>query len=270
MQHIMVAHDLSAHALAALQRGAQLAQQHGARLTVLHVQESHLPPAVLQQNGAAATEIIEQQLQQLQQLAVPAELVLIAGRPAQSIVAQQKARSVDLLVMGDHHQDSPLYFAGTTLERVLQNSTASVLLALPSDFAPYQQVLLPMDFSRCACNALHTARKLVPAQARIHAVHVLEHAQMHPCDTQEYEWESELFSQLIADEQAKMTGQGAVISHELRQGELYCCLGRIIDEQSPQLLALGKHGRGVMADALLGSLAQYFLEQPPCDLLLVK
>lgn len=267
MQHIMVAHDLSAHALAALQRGAQLAQQHGARLTVLHVQESHLPPAVLQRNGADATAIIEQQLQQL---AVPAELVLIAGRPAQSIVAQQKARSVDLLVMGDHHQDSPLYFAGTTLERVLHHSTAPVLLALPGDFAPYQQALLPMDFSRCACNALHVTRKLVPPQAQLHAVHILEHAQMHACDPQEYEWQSELFTQLVVDEQAKMPEQGAAISHELRQGELYDCLSRIIAERQPQLLALGKHGRGVMADALLGSLAQYFLEQPPCDLLLVK
>ncbi len=267
MKHIMVAHDLSGHAQAALRRAAQLAQQHAARLTVLHVQENHLPAAVLQQNRDAAGQLIARQLDELQ---IQAELVLVTGRPAQAIVAQQKARSVDLLVMGDHHQDSPVYFAGTTLERVLQHSSAAVLLALPGTVEPYQQALVPLDFSRCACNALHATRALLSAQAKIHAVHVLEHAQMHACDTDEHEWQAELFAQLVEDEQKKMPAGGAAISHELRQGELYGCLANIVEQVRPQLLALGKHGRGILADALLGSLAQHFLEQPPCDLLLVK
>lgn len=267
MRHIMVAHDLSEQALAALQRGAQLAQQHAARLTVLHVQENHLPPVVLEQNRQVAEQLVRQQLLELE---VEAQLVVVSGRPAQSIVAQQKARSVDLLVMGDHHQDSPMCFSGTTLERVLHHSSAPVLLALAGDAAPYRQALVPMDFSRCACNALHFARALLPHTARVHAVHVLEHAQMHACDTEEHEWQQELFAQLVADEQAKMPATGAVISHELVQGELHDSLARVIGQHQPQLLALGKHGRGVMADALLGSLAQHFLERPPCDLLLAK
>ena len=127
-----------------------------------------------------------------------------------------------------------------------------------------------MDFSLCACNALHRARALLPADAQLHAVHVLEQAQVHACNTDEYEWQVDLFTQLIADEQAKMPQQGAAISHDLLHGELHDCLSAVIADKRPQLLALGKHGRGVMADALLGSLAQYFLEHPPCDVLLVK
>ena len=44
----------------------------------------------------------------------------------------------------------------------------------------------------------------------------------------------------------------------------------MLAELNPLVLAIGKHGRGILADALLGSLAQYFLEHPPCDVLVVK
>lgn len=266
MQHLMVAHDLSEHAHLALQRAVLLARQHNARLTVLHVQEGHLPGVVLEHNREAAKRLIDEQLTALQ---AQADVVIVKGRPTETIVAQQKARSVDLLVMGDHHQESALYFVGTTLEKVLQRSTAAVLLVVGRQLEPYRRALVPMDFSRCACNALHVARALLPADACIHAVHVLEQALVHG-NTDEQEWQEELFAQLVADEQANMPPQGAVISHELLQGELHDCLARALAQQQPQLLALGKHGRGELADALLGSLARYFLEQPPCDVLLVK
>ena len=267
MRHIMVAHDLSLHAELALKRGWQLACQHDAKLSVLHVLESHLPKQVIEQQQAAAVQLITAQLQQC---GAEAEVVCVTGRPAQSIVAQQRARSVDLLVMGDHHQDSPHYFAGTTLERVLQSSGAPVLLAVNQDLAAYEQALVPMDFSLCACNALHTAHHLLLDSARIHAVHVLERAQIHDSDSDEQEWQTQLFAQLIADEEAKMPAGKAKISYELVQGELYGCLGDLLAVHQPQLLAVGKHGRGVLADVLLGSLAQYFVENPPCDVLLVK
>ena len=63
---------------------------------------------------------------------------------------------------------------------------------------------------------------------------------------------------------------GGAISQQLLQGELHSCVAQVIAEQRPQLLALGKNGRGEMADALLGSVARHYLQQPPCDLLLVK
>ena len=268
MQHIMVAHDLSSHAWLALQRAALLAEQHDARLTVLHVQEEHLPKQVLEHNREIAQQLIGEQFEQLRLSA--AELVIVTGRPVQKLVAQQKARSVDLLVMGDHHQESPQYFSGTTLERVLQRSSAAVLLVVDEQLEPYRQALVPMDFSLCACNALHKARALLAADAGIHAVHVLEQAQVHGCSTDEHEWQTELFAQLVEDERAKMPVEGAAISQELLHGQLHDCLATAISKQRPQLLALGKHGRGVLADALLGSLAQHFLENPPCDVLLVR
>ena len=269
MQHIMVAHDLSNKAKIALQRGAQLAQQHQARLTVLHVLEDHLPKAVVDKQMLVADALLNQQLKDCH--AEGAQVLIKLGRPAQTIVATQKAHSVDFLVMGDHHQDSPEYFSGTTLERVLQRSAAPVLLAVETAIADYQRALVPLDFSLCACHALHQVFKLLPQTASVHVLHVLEVAEVHGgSDDAELSWQSALFDQLVMDERAKLPAIGPQITHELRQGELHNCLGQAITEHQPQILALGKHGRGVLADALLGSLAQHFLENPPCDVLVVK
>ena len=261
MQHIMVAHDLSDKAQIALQRGVQLAEQHQARLSVLHVLEDHLPKAVVEKQMLVSDALLNQQLQDCN--AQNPQVLIKMGRPAQAIVAAQRAHSVDFLVMGDHHQDSPEYFSGTTLERVLQRSLVPVLLAVETE-------IVPLDFSLCACNALHQLYKLLPQAASIHALHVLEKAEVHGGDDAELDWQTSLFDQLVMDEKAKLPEAGPQISHELRQGELHNCLAQVIAEHQPQILALGKHGRGILADALLGSLAQYFLENPPCDVLVVK
>lgn len=269
MQHIMVAHDLSDNAQIALRRGVQLAQQHQARLSVIYVLEDHLPMVVLEKQMLAADALLSQQLQDC--AADNAQVLIKMGRPAQTIVAAQKAHSVDFMVMGDHHQDSPEYFSGTTLERVLQRSAVPVLLAIEANVSPYQRAMVPLDFSLCACHALHHVFKLLPDSASIHALHVLEMAEVHGFDSDsEISWQTSLFDQLVMDERAKLPECGPQISHELRQGELHNCLAQVITEQQPQILAIGKHGRGVLADALLGSLAQHFLEQPPCDVLVVK
>jgi len=68
VQHILVAHDLSPEADLALRRAAQLAQQSGARLSLLHVLDSRGEPldeasvradleARLQANGAATAQL---------------------------------------------------------------------------------------------------------------------------------------------------------------------------------------------------------------------
>lgn len=269
MKHIMVAHDLSEKAQIALQRGAQLAQQHHARLSVIYVLEDHLPMAVLEKQMLAADTLLTQQLEDCH--AENAQVLIKIGRPAQTIVAAQQAYSVDFLVMGDHHQDSPEYFSGTTLERVLQRSAVPVLLAIEPEMKAYQRALVPLDFSLCACHALHHVFKILPNTAIIHALHVLEMAEVHGGDSDsEITWQTSLFDQLVDDERAKLPEIGPQLTHELRQGELHNCLAQVIAEQQPQLIAIGKHGRGILADALLGSLAQHFLEYPPCDVLVVK
>lgn len=71
----------------------QLAQQHQARLSVINVLEDHLPMNVIEKQMLAADTLLTQQLKELN--AANAQVLIKLGRPAQVIVAAQKAHSVD-------------------------------------------------------------------------------------------------------------------------------------------------------------------------------
>jgi nucleotide-binding universal stress UspA family protein len=264
VQHILVAHDLSPEAGPALQRAAQLARQSGARLTLLHV-HPQLP--------AEAEAGVRQQLEaHLQACALPRAAVLLrSGRVAEEILRQARGLEADLLVLGAHHRHSPEGFAGTTLERILQGSPAPVLLAVGRDPAPWRQGLVALDFSPCASRALRQAAQLLGADAALHALHIHEVAPLHAAENpEELAFQGELFARLVADEQAQLPAGGVQLSHELRAGERDSCLQAVLAERQPQLLALGGHSRGELADALLGSLTLQCLQQPPCDVLVVR
>ncbi|MBP8172322.1 MAG: universal stress protein, partial [Pseudomonas sp.] len=51
---------------------------------------------------------------------------------------------------------------------------------------------------------------------------------------------------------------------------LSASLDEVIAQRQPQLLALGRHNRGVLAQTLLSSLAQHYLNKPPCDVLVAR
>ena len=84
------------------------------------------------------------------------------------------------------------------------------------------------------------------------------------------EWQQQLFAQLISDECQLAKQDAERIAQQVLQGELYNCLEQALAQYQPQLIALGRQGRGEMADALLGSVAQSFLADPPCDVLVVS
>ncbi|MNG17757.1 Universal stress protein family protein [compost metagenome] len=80
----------------------------------------------------------------------------------------------------------------------------------------------------------------------------------------------ELLGKLLEDELSGLAGQIPAVALEVVRGALPRALDEAIAEQRPQLLALGSHGRSLISQALLGSLALRYLQAPPCDLLLVK
>ncbi|CAD5106509.1 universal stress protein [Zestomonas carbonaria] len=260
-QHILIAHDLSREAEVALQRAAQLARQHGARLTLLHVLDH---PDLL--------DATEQHLaRRLATFAgIDSRLLLAKGTPHEVISLHLKEQQADLLVLGAHHKGRPELFAGTTLERVARQSQVPVLLAVHEPVAPYTQALVAVDFSLSACNAMQISRRLLPEEADMFALHICEVAPIHAeAAQQDLACQRSLFEKLIADESARLPA-GAKLRHGLRMGERMSCLQAAIDELRPQLVALGQHNRSVLSEALLGGLAQSLMRQPPCDVLISR
>jgi nucleotide-binding universal stress UspA family protein len=264
IQHILVAHDLRSTADLALRRAAQLAKQHNAKLTVLHVS------AASQTN--AERERDEQLLDNSVSHFAPAgsQLRLVPGRAGEVVLSQIDELQADLLVLGAHHQRHDL-FSGTTLDRIAQGCRVPLLLASIDDHQPYQRALAALNFSLCACAAFSRAYRLLPAQASLHALHVLETPRGSAAEIEEMRLTQRLlFEQLLLDETRNLPASGPTLSHSVQPGSMPGALQTAINSQQPQLLVLGCHGRGALSQALLGSLAQHYLHKAPCDVLVVR
>lgn len=274
MRSLMIVHDLSHEADAALLRAVQLSRQHDAELHVLHVIQGHLPPAVMASAKEAAQRALDESLRRT---GAPSDtqLTIIQGRVAETILDNSHEGEVDLIVMGLHHQKSPEMFVGTTLERVVRQSALPVLVVKNADGQPYGRASIALDFSLCATHALGNLFDLLPNNADIYALHVFDLPASgflgRPRSTEKMiETQKQMIAQLVQDEQERLGADGPTIHHDVRQGGIANALDESIYTRHSQLLALGSHGRGVISEALLGSLTQHYLRNPPCDLLICK
>ncbi|MWV12318.1 universal stress protein [Pseudomonas sp. R-28-1W-6] len=263
IKHILIAHDLRSTADLALRRAAQLARQHNARLTLLHVLDSRL--------GQAEQDRVHQELDNsLTRFAPPgSELKLCLGKPADAVLEQVQQLDADLLVLGAHHQRHE-FFSGTTLDRIARRCPVPLLLVARDEDQPYREAVAALDFSLCACTALNRACQLLPAEANIHALHVFEPQKNQADSATQLATQHALIDQLIADESQQLPPGSPSLSHEIKQGGILRGLQECIGSRQPQLLVLGCHGRGALSQALLGSLAQHFLHKAPCDVFVVR
>jgi nucleotide-binding universal stress UspA family protein len=269
LKHILIAHDLTHQADVALRRAAQLANQHGARLTLLHVVESAKSEGELASLRATAQEVLGR-LASFNQC--EANVRLEQGKPNEVILKLLNTENIDLLVLGAHHKNRPELFTGTNLDRLARLSTAPVLLAVNEDGQPYLHGVVAIDFSLCACNAMQQAYQLLPHKAELLALNIFStSSRLAKRDAQErLNMQKLLIEQLIIDESSRLPKSGPQLKHDVIPGTLSASLDDLIAKRQPQLLALGRHNRGVLAETLLGSLAQHYLNKAPCDVLLVR
>lgn len=262
VQHILVAHDLSPEADLALQRADGLACQLGARLSLLHVLATGAERAAAQARLDAALAACRSPRR---------ELHLRSGHAVEEILRMVRGLEAGLLVLGAHHPQSAEGFAGTIFEQLLQDCPVPLLLAVQPAWQAWQQALVALDFSPYASRALQQAWQLLPDGACLLALHIDEQAAIHALDDpDERQFQRELFEQLVADEQRRLPARPLHLEQAFLSGERDHCLDAVLTAEQPQLLALGAHSRGALADALLGSLALQLLRQPPCDVLLVR
>lgn len=263
IRHILIAHDLRSTADLALRRAAQLARQHNARLTLLHVIDGRL--------SQAEQDKIQQTLDSsLTQFAPPgSQLTLCQGKPADAVLEQVQLLGADLLVLGAHHQRHE-FFSGTTLDRIARRCPVPLLLVARDEAQPYREAVSALDFSLCACTALNRACLLLPAEANIHALHVFEPQKNQASNEAQVLTQRALIDQLIEDESKLLPADSPSLSHEIKQGGILRGLQESINTRQAQLLVLGCHGRGALSQALLGSLAQHFLHKAPCDIFVVR
>ena len=262
--HILIAHDLRDTADMALCRATQLARQHGAKLTLLHV----LDPSQSGEQHEQAHQVLDRSLTRY--APTGSELRLLSGKPSEVVLQQLQELDCDLLVLGAHHQRHD-FFSGTSLDRIARSCPVPLLLVARHDFQPYQRALAAIDFSLCACSALGQAYRLLPETAELHALHVFEPDKGNAQQVEaQLQIQQALIDQLLLDEAQKLPSEGPTLSHSVLQGGILRTLQEQLKLCRSELLVLGSHGRSALSQALLGSLAQHFLHKAPCDIFVVR
>lgn len=279
LETIFVATDLSARSDRALRRALQLAKQHSARVIVSHIYDEDLPETIKASVGSAAEHTIETALKNVEDSKdIDVTVEVSSGSCHQGIVEKADACDADIIVMGTHRNETAGFsFSGTTLERVIRGGTIPTLVVANPVRGPYEKVMAGVDFSAYSRFAIRNAVALAGDASIdvVHAFHVPFGGFLGGADNRKaFKEAHEREMAVMIEEEMRALVQGSVddihVNQIVRHGEVRAILRNAIKEIKTDLLVLGTHGRVGLAHAVLGSVAVEFLNNPPCDVLVVK
>jgi len=280
MKKLLMATDLSPRSDRALNRALALSDEWKAQLVILHVVDEELPSSVADRFKAEAESAIDDQLDAFPTLKrenITRKIVFGSGY--KDILQEADESGVDLIVMGTH-RDEALgdLFLGTTVERVIRRGNDPVLVARNQMRGPYRRVLVGVDFSVYSRRAVEFALKFVP-RGEIFLVHAFDVPfKGFRTGRSTLEEESKIHQQqmdtMLAEEMqaflASFPSPPTSMKRIMLEGTVRDVISDQVKTLRPDLLVIGTHGRTGVAHALLGSVAEDLLSDPPCDVLAVK
>lgn len=136
-RHILVAVDFSPHSELAVKRAMQIAERHGARLTLLHAVEDlilydefydPIVPSDLEFDETLLNAAAKRMSDLVGRLGVPSPNVeVLLGSPKPTILHYVEAQQVDLVVMGSHGRRGIRRLLGSTTNGILNSARCEVL-----------------------------------------------------------------------------------------------------------------------------------------------
>lgn len=271
----LVATDLSPRADRAVQRAFRLAEWLGAKLFLVSIVDEDLPPPV-------ATTLQDATELQLARFAasiqgsgkVAHDTRVVSGDPALAIPALAVELDVDLVILGEHRRRAFLDLVReTTMERIVRHCDRPVLLVHDTVDHTYATVLCALDFAPASTAALCLAAELAPEADLhgVHAIHIPYHGFVAPRDSASTDAPFRHNAELNLKNWSETCALPERLSEvQIIEGAAHMVLAREIARLKPDLLALGAHGRAGQAPSILGSLANDFVREPPCDLLIAR
>ena len=280
--------DLSALARHAVVRACLLAAELGARLSLQHVVNAGALDALrhlLDADSAGLQEkLLDEVRGEVEALAaemhkrhgVTPELHLAVGGVLGEIVGHAEAIDADLLVMGARGAGFMReLLIGSTTERVLRKSVRPMLVVKQIAHEPYRRVLVPVDFSARALEALEFARRVAP-QAEfvlLHAFEVPFEGKLRYAGVEENAL-SALRVNARREAGAQMNelvARAGLDENRVRRivvhGEATTQILEQEQEQDCDLIVIGKRGHGLLGEMLLGSVTKHVLARSTADVL---
>lgn len=192
----------------------------------------------------------------------------------------EAAAEFNLLVLGARGRH-PLrdFTVGTTTQRLLRRTSKPVLVVRRKAVEPYRRVLVAVDFSSYSANALAYGQAVAPG-AEIYLTHVyqalfegkMQDAGVSVDTIHEYRRKARNQSKMAMRnfiEAAKVGGKRLHLSIEYGSHVPSKLLSKIRHVDA-DLVVVGKHGKSLVENFLMGSVTLHMLAECPCDVLVTQ
>lgn len=165
------------------------------------------------------------------------------------------------------------FLIGTTVERMIRQADAPVLVVKERGQQHYERRLVATDFSDCSGWALLTAIEMFPTAeiSLVHAYHV-ELEKLRGREGPAAAKQAEIASRLDAFlEKARLSAEAqARLDVNVDYAGVLAVAKDHVRVNNTDLAVIGTHGRSALATAIIGSTARALLGSLDCDVLLVR
>ncbi|HEY0832910.1 MAG TPA: universal stress protein [Azospirillum sp.] len=283
MNRVLVASDLSRRSDLAVAQALFLSQRFDAPLTVLHVVDDELPAAMFDSAREQALSSLRGTVETLSGAGagtVPVDVRVVGGLDFQAIVDAAEAEDASLIVLGAHRRNLLKdVLTGTTVERVIRNTTRPVLVVRRPSPGDYVCTLAAVDLVEESAEVVRMAHRLAAGNT-LYLMHALNDAvvlQMRVAEAPGGEIDR---YRLATEERARaflrtIAGRAGLDAADyLPVLDWKGVVPRFLEAAQTFRTDLGvvgtrTHAKGAVERFLLGSVAEDLLLNMPCDVLAV-
>lgn len=295
IRRILVATDLSERSLFAARRAAILYNTCGGEaIELLTVKEPGLPDALAATMhcsvDAATAMIVEQVRRELQLVAREMEdnygvrpaLEVRFGYPEKEVIRRAQEFSSDITVIGSHGGNflSDLVL-GNTADRLVRLSKGPLLIVKRDPLRAYEQILVPVDFSADSEAAARLALRIASdAQvALLHAFDIISDPREKFSSVFHARSGNERNERIEAEEKARelvdrfvsaLAPQAQKISRKVVFGLPGPAVREEAKKTQPDVIVVGKHGRSLTEELLLGNVTRTAINHTASDVLVAS
>jgi nucleotide-binding universal stress UspA family protein len=286
---ILVAHDFSGHADAALQRAVDLARATKAKIHLLHAyawpvrsvmaEEAAVPAEVWNAVRDGTLEQLERIRRRVSEQGVEASVEVSSMFPVEAILAAAERTGADLIALGTRGRTGLKHVVlGSIAERVVRLAPRPVLTVKEGDRgAALRRIVVATDFSAPAERACEVGVSLAEQfGAELHLVHAFDIpvAVIVPYEvpvppTLVHEAREAARKKLDAA-LGGIRAQGVEATGHLSEAAAAPAIVGAAADLQADLIVIGTHGHTGLRHVLLGSVAERTLRLAPCAVLTVK
>ena len=286
LNNILIATDFSPCANSALKQAIRMAKLNDAQLHILHAIDSGITFELAETLETSLTEIRDQLIHsarhEIEALLKPhdleAKVEIQIGTQIEQVVTHARRVNADLLVVGEHSEQSDNAPAGVLATRCLRKGGNKVLLVDKNTEGPFSKLLTCVDFSESSKTVVQQAQRIASQNgSKIRLLHVYDFPWNRirsaknlpkPTHEQQEQYVQKLKTRLenLAKDHLEASAECQVVTHQKAgQG-----ISNVAKEWQADLIVVGKRGHSSWTQMMLGSTAESLVREPNCSVLAVS